>query len=584
MNQTDTMLQAASAAMSNGQASKAAQLARQALTLSPDHPRGHYIAGMAALHLGDNREAIKALKQAQKIDPNNAYVLNALGAACQAEDRMDEALNFFRRSSELDSRYASAFNNLGVVYKIRNQLTEAEAAYRRAVEIEPDFGDALNNWGFVLQALGQPDEANKAFLLAAQSGKCRSKAWSNYLLGLNYSPAPEPRAIFQAHQRWGELTEQAVQAQANDALNTERTGTPLQKIGYLSADFYQHSVTHFFQPVLHAHDRKHYQIYCYHAGTTTDAITRDLQAHASVWRDVSTLNDEELTRQIIADQIDILVDLSGHTGKHRLEVFARRAAPVQVTWLGYPNTTGLRRMDYRITDVIADPDGSEQFCTEKLLRLPAGFLCFGGDNGASIEGETSESRNGIFTFGSFNNLSKVTSEVLDVWARLLTEVPDSRLMLKSNHLDARANKMRLMQAFEQRGVASQRLILLGNIKNTSKHLQLYNDIDVALDPFPYGGTTTTCEALWMGVPVITLSGTTHASRVGASLLHRVGLEDLVSHSREDYIAIARKLVQDKPRLRSLRTSLRVTLKQSPLGDAESFTRMLEQAFEQAWRR
>lgn len=583
MNQTDSLLQAASAAMSNGQVATAAQLAQQALELTPNHSLGHYILGMAAMYQGRPKEAIKSLRKAQKLEPHNAVIVDALGAAYGADAQYDEAIVCFRESCRLNPEFASPYNNLGVTYKIRNQLAEAEAAYRRAVELQPNDGDSLNNWGFALQALGQQREANAAFLRAAQSKTCRSKAWSNYLLGLNYVADPDPQAIFDAHRQWGAQTETAFSSEASMSVQLARIGSPLKKIGYLSGDFNQHSISHFFKPVLHAHNREQYHIYCYHTDRKVDAITEDLQAHASVWRNVAAMNDEEVVRQIIEDEIDILVDLSGHTGRNRLDVFARRAAPVQITWLAYPNTTGLSRMDYRITDAIADPEGADKFCTEKLLRLPDGFLSFGGNNSASIESGEPESRTGIFTFGSFNNLTKVTPEVLDVWARLLTELPDSRLLLKSDQLDARANKMRVMQAFEQRGVASQRLVLLGNIKNASKHLQLYNDIDVALDPFPYGGTTTTCEALWMGVPVITLSGVTHASRVGASLLHRVGLDALVAHSEEEYISIARALMQDLPRRRAIRNGLRSAMKQSALGDAERFTHSLEQAFESAWQ-
>lgn len=583
MTQTDSLLQAASAAMSNGQVTTAVQLAQQALELTPNHALGHYILGMAAMYQGRPKEAIKSLRKAQKLEPKNAAIVDALGAAYGADKQYDEAIICFRESCKLNPEFASPYNNLGVTYKIKNQLSEAEAAYRRAVELQPNDGDSLNNWGFALQALGQQREANAAFLRAAQSKTCRSKAWSNYLLGLNYVADPDPQAIFDAHRQWGEQTEKAFSSEACASVQQARIGAPLKKIGYLSGDFNQHSISHFFQPVLHAYDRQKYQIFCYHTDKKVDAITEDLQAHASAWRNVAALKDEELVRQIIEDEIDILVDLSGHTGRNRLEVFARRAAPVQISWLAYPNTTGLSRMDYRITDAIADPDGTDKFCTEKLLRLPEGFLSFGGDNSVTIEAGEPESRTGIFTFGSFNNLTKVTPEVLDLWARLLTEVPDSRLLLKSNQLDARANKMRVMQAFEQRGVASQRLVLLGNIKNASKHLQLYNDIDVALDPFPYGGTTTTCEALWMGVPVLTLSGATHASRVGASLLHQVRLDALVAHSEEEYLSIARSLMQDLPRRRTIRNGLRSAMKQSALGDAERFTRSLEQAFESVWQ-
>lgn len=583
MQSLTNMIESANAAMSSGNLALAVQVSQDILKYAPDSPRAHYILGVSEMHKGNVKGAIKAFKRVQKKQPNDASLMNSLGSAYAADNKPDEALICFRQCVKLDPTRATAYFNMAILYKMRNQLEEAEVAFRNAVEQQPNDGDLLAEWGLLLQSMGKLQEANSAFLRAMKTNACPLNAQSMLLFNLNYCSGVSPLDMITEYQRWGERVDQSLAPRANDQLTALRLDMPLKRIGYVSPDFRGHAVARFFQPVLRAHDRSKYEIYCYFNDTHSDAMTDQLRGEATAWRDVAALSDEQLSQQIIADDIDILVDLAGHTRKNRLNVFARRAAPIQISWIGYPNTTGLSRMDYRITDAVADPAGAEAFCTERLLRLPGGFLTFSSDEHLLSNPQCPSERNRVITFGSFNVLTKVTSEVLDLWARLLLEIPDSRLLLKSVSLDTAYNRTRVIQALEQRGIAKQRLTLSGNIKSISKHLALYDEIDVALDSFPYGGTTTTCEALWMGVPVVTLSGATHASRVGASLLHRVGLDDLVAHNPDEYCSIARTLAYDVARRRSLREHLRSTVKASNLGDAQSFTRELETSFESVWQ-
>jgi predicted O-linked N-acetylglucosamine transferase (SPINDLY family) len=296
------------------------------------------------------------------------------------------------------------------------------------------------------------------------------------------------------------------------------------------------------------------------------------------------MNDDQLAAQIREDGIDILVDLAGHTSGHRLGAFARKPAPLQVSWLGYPDTTGLSAIDYRLTDSIVDPPGAaDGFSSERLVRLPDGFHCYTPSDAAPDVAPLPAEKNGFVTFGSFNNLSKVNRGVLDAWADVLGRISGSRLVLKSRWLHMPEVCERIRKLLEQRGVARDRIELVAKLPTSAEHLALYGDIDIALDTFPYNGATTTCEALWMGVPVVTLAGDRHAARLGASMLSRVGLEGLVADRPQDYVEAATRLATDLPALARLRADLRGRVAASPLCDGPGFTRQLEAAFRTMWR-
>jgi predicted O-linked N-acetylglucosamine transferase (SPINDLY family) len=314
-----------------------------------------------------------------------------------------------------------------------------------------------------------------------------------------------------------------------------------------------------------------------------DGRTQRLQAESDHWYSIAGKPDLEVAERIRKDQIDILVDLEGHTGENRLLVFAHKPAPVQVTWLGYPNTTGMRTIDYRLTDAVADPPGeADKFHSEKLFRLEHGFLCYLPDAAAPEAGPPPCLESGQLTFGSFNNLAKVTSEVVRVWAEILHRQPLSRLVLKSKPLADQACRERYLGLFAEQGIPADRLELLGWLPAPQNHLELYHRIDIGLDSFPYNGTTTTCEALWMGVPVVTLCGDRHAARVGASIMRQVGLEELVAHSEDEYIALAVALAQDRQRLLALRGSQRRKMRESRLLDKKLFAETLEDAYRRMW--
>ena len=303
------------------------------------------------------------------------------------------------------------------------------------------------------------------------------------------------------------------------------------------------------------------------------------------WQNVAQLSDEQLADKVFEDNIDILVDLAGHSANNRLGVFAFKPAPVQVSWLGYPNTSGLSSIDYRITDAIADPVGaSDKLNSEVLLRLKDGFLCYQGDESFPLPEQIPYDKNGFITFGSFNNYVKVTPEVINVWSEILKTVPDSKLIIKSNQLSDKITSQSCKALFKKNGIESNRLTLLGFLPNPNDHMTYYSKVDIGLDPFPYNGTTTTFEALWMGVPSITFSGNSHAARVGASILFRIDLQSYIAHNLEDYVALAKTKAHELDELRTLRATIRSAMKHSVLCDEKHFTQEMESTFKTIWKK
>jgi predicted O-linked N-acetylglucosamine transferase (SPINDLY family) len=345
-------------------------------------------------------------------------------------------------------------------------------------------------------------------------------------------------------------------------------------------------VVFFLQPVLAAHDPNQVTVYCYSDVKKPDAVTLQLkEQHGVNWRDCAGLDDDSVLEMLERDQIDILVDLAGHTASNRLTLFARRAAPLQISWIGYPNTTGLREMDYRISDRYADPPGmTEQLHTEQLIRLPDSFLCYRPGADFPEPGPAPCVRNGYITFGSFSNFMKVTPDVLELWARILAAVPDSRLIFRARGLTEMRFHLDIAPIFTRHLIDPERITVLGHVRSVVDNLLDYEKIDIALDTFPYNGTTTTCESLCMGVPVVSLAGDAHVSRVGVSLLHSMGLEGLSADSPERYCNLAIQLANSREQLRTLRETLRQRLLASPLANNVSFTHHLEQLYRQVWQR
>ena len=477
---------------------------------------------------------------------------------------------------------AESLSNLGNALFGQHKLEEAVAAYRQAIGIRPDFAGAHSNLGLVLTAQGKLDEAVAAYRQAIGIKPSLSQAFTNMLIGLNYDDKSTNEDLFAAHREWDERYGQ--RAPRFTAYTNDRDPARRLRIGYLSPDFRQHSVAYFVEPLLQGHDRQKVEVFCYAEVTRPDLVTTRLQGLADHWLVTVGLSDEQLAERIRTDGIDILVDVAGHTAGNRLLVFARKPAPVQVTWLGYPNTTGLKAIDYRLVDAVTDPVGeADAWASETLVRLKDGFLCYSGVRDGPEPTSAPCLRTGTVTFGSFNNPAKVSTATFDAWAKLLSRLPQARLLLKGRPFADAATRVLFLDRLGERGVSAERVELLAWQPDLAEHLALYHRVDIALDPFPYNGTTTTCEALWMGVPVITLRGHRHAGRVGASLLTQVGLTDLIADSTEEYVEIAVALAGNPGRLDELHRLLRPRVAASPLCDEGAFAAKIEAAFRTMWQ-
>lgn len=538
----------------------------------------HHQRGNVLKRLGQLQEAIGSLRTATKLAPRNAVCWLNLGAACLDAGFASDAVAALRQAITLEPQRAEGQNILGVALQSAGEFAAARAAFEEALRLRPELAGAWNNLARLDKAEGRLQDAVAHFRKAIAVTP-NPTDHSNLLLALNYLADLPPEESLAEHRCWNALHAEPFTSAAR---RTTPSYTPSRRlrIGYLSPDFGYHAVACFIGPILAAHDRDRVEVFCYANVAAPDAGTARLQALAEHWRDISQLDDEAAATQVRADGIDLLIDLAGHTAHHRLLVLARRPAPVQATWIGYPNTTGLRAIDYRITDPITDPPGqTDALHVEKLVRLPTGFLCYAPDPSAPPVNPPPGAAAPI-TFGCFNNFAKVTPHVIRVWADILRRLPESKLYLKSRGLSDRAVADRIRAEFAAAGVSADRVQCNGTELPVAEHLSLYHGIDIGLDPFPYNGTTTTCEALWMGVPVLTLAGRVHAGRVGASLLSQLGLEEWIATSVDDYIARAVSAGQDPARLAVLRSTLRERMRTSPLCDAPGFTRRFEAACEE----
>jgi predicted O-linked N-acetylglucosamine transferase (SPINDLY family) len=555
----------------------------RALSLQPDFPEAHNNLANAFMMLRKLDQAVVHFERALALRPDFPEAHCNLGNTYSALRKLDQAVVHFERALALRPDFPEAHNNLGLALAAQTQMDEAVAHYQRALSLRPDYVEAHINFGNALSAQGHPHQSVAHFERALSLQPNNAPARSNLLQALNYTSGLDPVAVYAAHrdfaQRWEATLSTSIPAHANDRSPERRL-----RIGYVSSDFRQHSVSYFLEPVLAHHDHDRFEIFCYANNLQEDKVTERLISYADHWIRIFGLPDEQVVQQIRADRIDILIDLGGHTGYNRLLIFTHKPAPIQVAWLGYPNTTGLSAMDYRLTDGFADPLGAtEQLHSEKLIRLPECFSCYQPPTEVPEVSGLPAREKGYVTFGSFNNLAKITPEVMAVWAKILQAVPGSRLTLKNAGLGGSIAQQTVRDTFAGLGVALERIELLGRDQSERAHLERYGSIDVGLDPFPYNGATTTCETLWMGVPVITLAGRTHAGRVGASQLSNLGLAEFIGHTTEEYISISTRLASDLERLGQLRAELRARMAASPLTDGLRFTKHLEQAYRGMWQ-
>jgi predicted O-linked N-acetylglucosamine transferase (SPINDLY family) len=539
--------------------------------------------GVQLLAQGRYAEAEAAFRQALLLQPDlPPEVSYNLAKALAAQEQFAEAEALYRRVLDRRPSWAECLLSLAHVYFSQRCLSDAGAAYRRALALQPGHVEALNSLAAdVLNNEGRIDEARAAYRQALALQPDHAACHSNFLLNEQYAPDVTPAGLAEAHAAWESRHAAPLRATWRPFPQARDPDRPL-RLGFVSGDFFYHPVGLFLAPVLDRLDRTQFFTACYANQRKADDLTARLRRAAGLWRSVPDLSDEALAEQVRADGIDVLIDLSGHTGRHRLRTFARRPAPVQMTWAGYVGTTGLSAIDYLIADRFHVPLGAEEFYREKVLRLPDGYVCYEPPRYAPPVGPLPARASGRVTFGCFNNTAKITPPVVALWAAILHRLPGARLVLKYHWLDDAGLRQRLTGLFAAAGVPADRLELLGSTTHVEQ-LGQYNHIDLALDPFPYAGGLTTCEACWMGVPVLTCPGQTFAGRHSFSHLSNIGLVETIARDRAEYLGLAVGLAGDLPRLADLRTGLRERMAGSPLCDAERFADQFSRALRQAWR-
>jgi predicted O-linked N-acetylglucosamine transferase (SPINDLY family) len=613
------------ACVRQGRLDEAIAAYRRALELRPEWPDVHLNLGIALRLQGQPEAAEATYQRALQLKPNWPEAFNNLGNALRDQGRLEDAIAKYRRAIELQPNYPEAHSNLAVtltgnghvqeamaacrqalafrpdcaeahvnlgnVLTIQGQLDEAIVAYHRALELSPHQPAAHVNLGNALKSQGRLDEAFAAYRSALRIAPDDAGARSNLIYALHFQPRQDDSLIALEHERWNrqfsDPVKPLIQPHGNDR-NPERR----LRIGYVSPDFRDHVVGRNILPLFRCHDHREFEVLCYSGVMKQDAMTNEFRRHSDRWRSTVGLSDERLAEVIRQDGVDVLIDLAQHTAENRLPMFARQPAPVQVSFAGYPASAGVDAIQYRLSDRWLEEKGKMRDTGHRMQDDPEravdpasgvllldSFWCF-DPCGLEVEiGELPARTNGFVTFGSLNNFCKINEPVVRLWAKLLNQAENSRLILLSN---LGTHRQQAIEFLENLGVEKQSVEFL-TPGPRGAYFELYNQLDVVLDPFPYNGHSTSLDALWMGVPVVTLAGNLGVSRGGLSILHNLGLPELVAHSEDEYVAIATELARDLSRLTELRQTLRPRMEASVLMDAPHFARQIEAAYRSMWR-
>lgn len=521
-------------------------------------------------------EAGEAIKQALTLQPAMPEAWNSLGALLRDQKRLEEAEGCYRKALELNPRFAEAYSNLGSFFKEVGRLTEAESMYQQSLALAPHIAETHSGLASVRRERGQCDQACKGYREAMRL----SPRTLRYLSNLLFTEAanalvPNPEHLENA-QSWGRA---AMRPPLSSGAVATVTGRPL-RVGYLSADFKHHAIARFVESLFASHDRTKVEVFAYSNVKQPDETTERIKARVDHWHPVAARNDEAAARLIHGHRLDLLIDLNAHTRDSRIGILGYKPAPVQAVYLGYFATTGLPAVDYWITDSTLHPATTGELAVEQLWRLPRCWIAYGPPLSSPDVGIPSKP---TVTFGSYNHLSKISDSTIDLWSSVMKAIPDSTLLLKTRHLGDPGTQDRVRAAFQSRGIEPSQLVFAGHTPGLNEHLRAYHDIDIALDPHPYNGGTTTCDALWMGVPVLTLTGLTMPARMSTSMLGSVGLQDWIATSPAEFVAraidhaAAWKALSPDARL-ARRRSIRAQAAASPLFDSQDLARALENAF------
>jgi protein O-GlcNAc transferase len=557
---------------------------QQALAITSENPQIYNNLGGAFRNLGRLDEALASYRRAITLKPDFAQAHSNMGAVLQERHSIVEAMACYKKAIEIDPTCFDAHNNMGVALQECGQFHAALASYRHTLEINPGFAESMNNLGALLADLGRIEEATAVYRQALDASPDFFRAHTNLLLIHNYLADQTPAEMLAEAVRFGEKA--ASKARPYSSWHNAPDPTRRLRVGIVSADLRQHPVGNFLEGVLaalasQAHGRLEFVAFSNHS--QFDETSKRIKVNCQDWQSVLGISDEILARRIHENGIDILIDLSGHTGHNRLPLFAWKPAPIQATWLGYLGTTGVAAIDYLIADAWTLPESEERHFTEQIWRLPESYVCFTPPASKTPVNELPAANNGYITFGCFNNLSKVNDSVVALWSRVLQAVPNSRLFLKAKQFSDSAVQQSMQDRFAARGIDVQRLILSPLVART-EYLAPYQQVDIALDPFPYPGITTTVESLWMGVPVLTLEGNSFISRQGVGLSMNAGLASWIARDQDDYVALAVKHSADLDALALVRKTLRENVASSPIFDAPRFAQHFEAALRGMWEK
>jgi protein O-GlcNAc transferase len=561
----------------SGRFDAAIDLIRRAIEIDPANATYWLNLGESYFRGGNLEKAIESFREAIRIDPLYAKAYNSFGNALRSAGLLKESVAACWEAIRLSPDFAQAYSNLGNALGELDQLDAAITAFRRAIRLNPQLAEAHFNLANALKDAGELDQAIASYRSGIALRPNLPEAVNSLAYIANFHPDFDPKMILDECRRCSEAFESSLPA--NVPHSNDRSPTRRLRVGYVSPDFRTHPIGRFMLPLLRNHNHRDFEIFCYASVKQPDNLTSMLRQHADVWRDVLTVSDERLAEIVRNDQIDILVDLTMHMAGSRLPLFARKPAPVQVTYLAYAGTTGLRAIDYRITDPYLDPpESSDEFYSERSIRLAKSYWCYEPPIDASGAPPHPAAADNIITFGCLNNFAKVTPLVMDLWTELMIAVPNSRLLL---HANPGSHRDRARQTFRRRNIDDERLVFI-DYQTLADYMLTYNRVDIALDPIPYVGGTTTCDALWMGVPLVTMPGQTAISRGGVSILTNIGLPELIAQMPAQYIEIARTLANDKKRLSNFHATLRDRMIASPLMDAKRFTSDMENAYRPIW--
>jgi protein O-GlcNAc transferase len=551
---------------------KAVECSKKAVDLAPEEKKA-WLAYIGSL--GYARcfpEAEKAADEAEKHFPEDFEILHMKGNVITASGRVDEGYAVYLKALECNPNAPKVLNSIGSYISHNRNGLDAVPYHRKALEIDPKSAENQHGLGSAYLKAGYPGDAIQFYLKALQSGYKNADVLEGLLLSAHYLDSANNREILDLHLRWEEQYAQKFYPAEHPKLSAEvKAGKCPIRMGFLSPDFRNHSVTRFMTALLKHTDASGMEVFCYSDVKQVSDYSKSLERMGGNWFYSYTLTDTDLAERIRSDRMDVLVDLAGHTGNNRLFVFARHPAPVQISWLGYPNTTGLKTVAYRLSDAIADPVGiADELSTEKIIRMKGGFHCFEPPMNLPEVVSAPVLRDGYLTFGSFNNQAKINMLTVRRWVKLLQAIPDSKLILKNHQLGDERNKQHWARIFENEGIFAERIRFIGYCKELKDHYRTYEQIDIGLDTFPYNGTTTTCEALWMGVPVLTVRGDSQRARTGASLLTHTGLDDWIAENEEEWVAKALYWNENRALLNQIRLELRPRVEASPIGDAAGF--------------